>query len=67
VLSAEELTPREREVAALAAAGLSNRAIAERLVLSRRTVENHLQHVYGKLGATSRVELPSLLELARAE
>jgi len=62
-VGADELTPREREVAALAAAGLSNRAIAQRLVLSRRTVENHLQHVYGKLGARSRVELPSLLEL----
>ncbi len=67
VPSAEELTPREREVAALAAAGLSNGAIAERLVLSRRTVENHLQHVYGKLGATSRLELPALLELGAAE
>jgi DNA-binding CsgD family transcriptional regulator len=67
VPSADELTPREREVAALAAAGLSNRAIAKCLVLSTRTVENHLQHVYGKLGATSRVELPALLELGTAE
>jgi DNA-binding CsgD family transcriptional regulator/tetratricopeptide (TPR) repeat protein len=65
-LSADELTPREREIAALAAAGLSNQAIADRLVLSKRTVENHLQHVFGKLGAASRGELPALLESRHA-
>ena len=47
---AEELTPREREVALLAAGGLSSAEIAERLVVSVRTVDNHLQRVYGKLG-----------------
>jgi DNA-binding CsgD family transcriptional regulator len=52
-----ELTPREQEIAGLAARGLSSRAIAERLVISIRTVDNALQHVYGKLGLTSRTEL----------
>lgn len=51
------LTPREREVAALVAEGLSNAEIAERLVLSPGTVANHLAHVMGKLGARSRVHV----------
>ena len=54
---AERLTRREREVAGMAAAGASSREIAERLVLSVRTVDNHLQNAYGKLGVTSRDEL----------
>jgi DNA-binding CsgD family transcriptional regulator len=57
----EELTPREREIAALAASGASNREIAARLVVSVRTVENHLQRAYRKLGVDSRRELPGLL------
>lgn len=63
----EGLTAREREVAALAAAGLPNREIASRLVVSTRTVENHLQHAYRKLGVTTRRELRLLLEPALAE
>jgi DNA-binding NarL/FixJ family response regulator len=59
--SVEELTPREREIAALAAGGASNREIAARLVVSIRTVENHLQRAYRKLGVSNRRELPSLL------
>jgi len=55
------LTPREREVAALAAAGLGNRAIAERLFVSLRTVENHLQRIYDKLGVPGRQELSAAL------
>lgn len=55
-----KLTPREREVAALAAAGASSREIAADLVLSVRTVENHLQSAYSKLGVTSREELARL-------
>ena len=51
------LTAREREVGTLAAAGLSSRDIGARLFLSRRTVENHLQNVYTKLGVSSRSEL----------
>jgi DNA-binding CsgD family transcriptional regulator len=58
---AERLTRREQEVAALAAAGASSREIAARLVLSVRTVDNHLQSAYGKLGVTSRDELAAVL------
>lgn len=51
------LSGRELEVARLAAAGLSNRAIAQRLYLSQRTVETHLSKVYNKLGVRSRVDM----------
>jgi DNA-binding CsgD family transcriptional regulator/tetratricopeptide (TPR) repeat protein len=60
VVPDEELTPlsrRELEVADLAASGLSSEEIAGRLFLSVRTVDNHLQHVYQKLGIGSRAEL----------
>ncbi|GAA3468937.1 helix-turn-helix transcriptional regulator [Nonomuraea roseola] len=56
------LTPREREIARLAAAGLASKEIAARLVLSIRTVDNHLQSVYGKLGVNGRTELTELLD-----
>ena len=46
-----QLSPREREVAELVADGLSNAAIAERLVVSVRTVTSHLDHAYTKLGS----------------
>ena len=57
----ERLTRREREVAGLAAAGASSREIAAKLVLSVRTVDNHLQNVYSKLGVSSRDELARVL------
>jgi DNA-binding NarL/FixJ family response regulator len=55
------LTRREHEIAGLAARGLSNRQIAEHLVVSVRTVDNHLHRVYGKLGITRRAELAAIL------
>jgi DNA-binding CsgD family transcriptional regulator len=55
------LTARERDVAVLAAQGASSKRIAERLYLSVRTVDNHLQNVYGKLGVTGRRELAKAL------
>jgi DNA-binding CsgD family transcriptional regulator len=51
------LTRRERDIASLAASGLSNRAIADRLVVSVRTVEHHLEHAYQKLGVSRRSQL----------
>jgi DNA-binding NarL/FixJ family response regulator len=55
------LTPGEREAALLAAGGRSNKAIAEDLCLSTRTVENRLQRVYEKLGIAGRAQLGDAL------
>ncbi len=52
-----ELTETERRVAELAAAGLTNREVAQRLFLAVKTVEANLARVYSKLGITSRAEL----------
>lgn len=54
------LTPGERRVFDLAAAGLSTPEIAHSLVVSRRTVENHLYRIYRKLGVSSRRELAAV-------
>jgi HD-GYP domain-containing protein (c-di-GMP phosphodiesterase class II) len=51
------LSEREVEVARLVAAGLSNPEIARRLVISRRTAEHHVQHIYAKVGLSSRAGL----------
>ncbi len=51
------LTRREREVATLVADGLGNREIAQRLFLSKRTIDSHLEHIFTKLGFTSRTQL----------
>ena len=51
------LTTREREVAALIARGQTNRAMAERLVLSERTIETHVSGILGKLGFSSRAQI----------
>jgi len=48
-------------VAGLAADGLSNRQIAQHLFITQATVETHLTHAFGKLGITSRAELPAQL------
>jgi len=55
------LTPREREIAQLAARGHSNKSIAEQLTVSVRTVEGHLYRVNRKLGVTQRNELAKVL------
>ncbi|MBV9356490.1 MAG: AAA family ATPase [Chloroflexi bacterium] len=59
--AASVLTPREHEVLRLIALGLSNRDIADRLVLSEGTVKSHVHNLIGKLGAESRTQV-----LARA-
>ncbi|MFI8294187.1 LuxR C-terminal-related transcriptional regulator [Streptomyces sp. NPDC085614] len=55
------LTPREREIAFLASNGNSSKDIAIALTLSVRTVNNHLHHIYNKLGVTTRRELAQIL------
>jgi DNA-binding NarL/FixJ family response regulator len=65
-LKAPELTRRERQIAMLAAQGLSSRVIAQRLALSVRTVDNHLQVAYGKLGISGRRALPRALDITAA-
>ena len=57
----DALTTAERQIAGLAAQGFTNRQIAERLALSRRTVETHLAHAYQKLDIRSRADLAGLL------
>jgi DNA-binding CsgD family transcriptional regulator len=61
------LTDREREIAALVAAGRTNREVAEQLFLSPKTVEAHLRNVYAKLGVRSRVELATELTSPRPD
>ncbi|MER6434488.1 LuxR C-terminal-related transcriptional regulator [Streptomyces sp900105245] len=60
--AAAPLTPREHEIALLAATKAASKDIAETLKLSARTVENHLQHAYTKLGVTTRRELTTALK-----
>ena len=57
----ESLTVTERRIADLVASGLSNPVIAERMFLSRRTVQTHVSHVLTKTGLTSRVELAAAI------
>jgi DNA-binding NarL/FixJ family response regulator len=56
-----DLTPREREVLSLLAAGSDNDAIALRLVISPETARTHIQRVLGKLGVHSRIEAASFV------
>ncbi|WP_181791587.1 response regulator transcription factor, partial [Streptomyces phytophilus] len=48
-------------VAALVARGLTNREIAEKLVISKRTVDAHVEHILAKFGFTSRSQIPGVL------
>ncbi|MGI5290077.1 LuxR C-terminal-related transcriptional regulator [Nonomuraea polychroma] len=57
----DALTPQEQQIARLAADGLSNREIAERLFLSPRTVTTHLYRIYPKVGVKSRSELAAMM------
>jgi DNA-binding CsgD family transcriptional regulator/tetratricopeptide (TPR) repeat protein len=56
----EQLTPQELTIAQLAAEGLTNREIGQRLYLSHRTVSTHLHRIFPKLGITSRADLPGV-------
>ncbi|MDQ4030760.1 MAG: LuxR C-terminal-related transcriptional regulator, partial [Actinomycetota bacterium] len=62
ILARTALTPRQLEIARLAAAGLANKEIAARLCLSHRTVENNLHVAYEKLGVSGRDGLARTLE-----
>lgn len=53
----DPLTAREREIAVLVAQGLSNRGIAQTLVISERTAQNHVQHILTKLGFANRAQI----------
>ncbi|MFC6935619.1 ATP-binding protein [Actinomadura yumaensis] len=61
---AELLTRREHQVAELVAEGLSNREIAERLVIAKRTVDSHVEHILGKLGMASRTQVAAWMAAA---
>lgn len=63
--AATPLTQREHEIAELVAEGLSNGDVAERLIISRRTVESHVDHIKRKLGLT-RGEIPAWVHAAHA-
>ena len=63
----DALTPSERRVAQLAAAGLPNREIAQHLFITARTVEGHLTHAYQKLNIISREQLPAALATPNVE
>ena len=61
------LTARELKIARLAAAGLSNKEIGERLFMSHRTVASHLYRMFPRLGITSRAALGTILQSVEAE
>jgi DNA-binding CsgD family transcriptional regulator len=61
----DQLSPQELQIAQLAAEGLSNREIGQRLYLSHRTVGSHLYRLFPKLGITTRSELHAALDGGR--
>ena len=58
---ADRLTPREREIVRLLAAGYRVKQLSEQLYLSNNTVRNHLKNIFGKLGVSSQAELIALV------
>jgi DNA-binding CsgD family transcriptional regulator len=58
------LSARESEVATLIVEGLSNREIADKLYISERTAENHVQNIFNKLGYTTRAQIAAWVERA---
>jgi DNA-binding NarL/FixJ family response regulator len=58
----ERLTAREREILALLAEGLSNRAVAERLGIAERTVKFHVGEILGRLGASNRAQAVAIAQ-----
>ena len=60
----DQLSPQELQIAQMAAEGLSNREIGQKLYLSHRTISSHLYRVFPKLGITSRTELRHALDRA---
>jgi DNA-binding NarL/FixJ family response regulator len=63
----ESLTAREREIADLVADRLTNPQIAEKLFLSKKTVESHIRNLFVKLGVSSRVDIARLVERDRRQ
>ncbi|QRK93666.1 helix-turn-helix transcriptional regulator [Saccharopolyspora erythraea] len=57
----DALTPKQAKIARLVAEGATNREIADRLFISRRTVDHHLRNIFATLGIRSRVQLSRLL------
>jgi DNA-binding CsgD family transcriptional regulator len=62
----DQLTPQELQIAQLAASGMTNREIGQRLYLSHRTIGSHLYRIFPKLGVTSRSQLSSALAASTA-
>ncbi|GAA4475558.1 hypothetical protein GCM10023094_13200 [Rhodococcus olei] len=61
------LTRREQQVAELVAEGLSNKAIADKLVISKRTVDGHVEHVLAKLGFASRTQVAAWVQSRKSD
>jgi DNA-binding NarL/FixJ family response regulator len=67
VTGPDALTPREREVAVLVAAGLTNGELAKKLYISPKTTAVHVSNILHKLGITSRTEVARMLKPETAE
>ena len=63
----DQLSPQELQIVQMAAEGLSNREIGQKLYLSQRTISSHLYRIFPKLGITSRTELRHVLDRTIAE